>query len=242
MNNYKMIIQYDGTNYAGWQIQLNARTIQQEIINAIKILLKEDVNLIGSGRTDSGVHAIGQVANFRTEQEIDLYKFRFSLNSILPEDISIISIDKVDENFHSRFDAKRRTYFYLISQFKSPFYKKYSFFYPQEIELTKLQDLSMLFLGKKNFSAFCKKKSEVENKFCEVSEISWSRKSDLIVFNISADRFLHGMVRAIVGTLLKSVNVENPEDYINQVFISEDREAAGEAVPAKGLFLQKVEY
>lgn len=242
MNNYKMIIQYDGTNYSGWQIQENAKTIQQEISNAIKIILKEDVNLIGSGRTDSGVHALGQVANFRTEKDLDLYRFQFSLNSILQEDISIISIEKVPENFHSRFDAKKRTYLYLITQFKSPFYKKYSFFYPQKIDIEKLNELSKLFIGRKNFSSFCKKKSEVENKFCELYDILWSEKSDLIVVKISADRFLHGMVRAIVGTLLKSIKIEYPEKYIQEVFESEDRELAGESVPAKGLFLYKVEY
>lgn len=242
MNNYRMIIQYDGTKYAGWQIQGDQKTIQKEIVKAIKIVLKEDVNLIGSGRTDAGVHALGQVANFRTDKEIDLFKFRFSLNSVLPDDISVISINEVEENFHSRFDAKRRTYIYLISQFKSPFYKNYSYFYPQEIDLAKLQILSRLFIGKKNYSSFCKKSSEVKNRYCEVSNVSWLKHADLIYFKISADRFLHGMVRAIVGTLLNSLKLENPEEYINQVFISEKREAAGEAVPAKGLFLYKVEY
>jgi tRNA pseudouridine38-40 synthase len=242
MNNYKLTIQYDGTNYSGWQIQTNAKSIQQEITRAINIILKEEIILIGSGRTDAGVHAIGQVANFRTEREIDLYKFQFSLNSILPEDISISSIQKVDEKFHSRFDAKKRTYLYLISQFKSPFYKRYSYYYPQQVNLEKLNELSNLFTGKKNFSSFCKKQSSVENKICEVYEIFWLTQYDLVVFKISADRFLHGMVRAIVGTLLNAEKKENSEEYIQKVFNSENRESAGKAVPAKGLFLYKVEY
>lgn len=242
MNNYKLIIQYDGTNYSGWQVQTNANSIQQEITRAINIILKEEVNLIGSGRTDAGVHAIGQVANFRTEKEIDLYKFQFSLNSILPEDISILSIHKVDEKFHSRFDAKKRTYLYLISQFKSPFVKRYSYYYPLQLNPKRLNELSTLFKGKKNFASFCKKQSEVENKICDVYEISWFMRYDLIVFKISADRFLHGMVRAIVGTLLNAEKKENSEEYIQQVFNSENRVSAGEAVPAKGLFLYKVEY
>lgn len=242
MNNYKLTIQYDGTNYSGWQIQSNANSIQQKITNAIKIILKEKVTLVGSGRTDAGVHALGQVANFRTEKEIDLYKFRFQLNSVLPEDISVISIQKADEKFHSRFDAKKRTYLYLISQFKSPFYKKYSCFYPQQINLEKLNELSNIFLGQKDYSSFCKKKSEVENKICNVYEISWFTQYDLIIFKIAADRFLHGMVRAIVGTLLKSLKQVYPEIYIQKIFESSNRETAGEAVPAKGLFLYNVEY
>lgn len=242
MNNYKLTIQYDGTNYSGWQIQTNANSIQQEITRAINIILKEQVNLIGSGRTDAGVHAIGQVANFRTEKEIDLYKFQFSLNSILPEDISISSILKVDEKFHSRFDAKKRTYLYLISQFKSPFFKRYSYYYPKQLNTEKLNELSYLFIGKKNFASFCKRQSEVENKICDIYEISWFTQYDLVVFKISADRFLHGMVRAIVGTILNAEKKGNSEEYIQQVFNSENRESAGEAVPAKGLFLYKVEY
>lgn len=242
MNNYKMIIQYDGTEYSGWQIQNNARTIQQEISKALTVLLKEDVNLIGSGRTDAGVHALGQVANFRTNQELDLYKFKFSLNSLIPDDISIISIEKVNENFHSRFDAKKRTYIYLISQNKSPFFRRYSSFYPQSINIELLNEISTLFAGKKNFSSFCKKSSEVENKVCEVYEIHWKQQMDLIVFKVSADRFLHGMVRAILGTLLKSLQVNDYAKFIEEIFSSEDRGSAGEAVPARGLFLYKVEY
>lgn len=242
MNNYKLILQYDGSKYSGWQVQENSRTIQQEIINAIKIILKEEVNLIGSGRTDAGVHALGQVANFRIAKELDLHKFKFSLNSVLPKDISVISIEKVQESFHARFDAKKRTYIYLISQLKSPFFYNYSFFYPHKIDVVRLNELSKVFIGRKNFAAFCKKKSEVENKFCDVTEIFWTNQFELIVFKISADRFLHGMVRAIVGTLLKALKQENSESFIQKVFKSENREFAGEAVPAKGLFLYKVEY
>ena len=110
MHNYKLTIQYDGTAYFGWQIQKNQITIQQKITDAVETILKEKVNLIGSGRTDTGVHALGQVANFRTGTEIDRYKFLYSLNSVLPHDISVIDMEKVGENFHSRFDAKKRTY------------------------------------------------------------------------------------------------------------------------------------
>lgn len=242
MKNYKLTIQYDGTNYAGWQIQKNAKTVQQTISDAINQLLKTDVNLIGSGRTDSGVHAIGQVANFRTETELDIYRFQYSLNSILPNDISISEIVEVDYNFHSRFDAKKRNYIYQIVQKKSPFYKNYSYFYPSKLDLDKLNALSKVFINQVDFSAFSKKNDEIENKNCTLFEASWMKKDVLVVFNIQANRFLHGMVRAITGTLLKAQQNENAEKFLIDIFNSKNRSEAYDSVPAKGLFLYKVEY
>jgi len=244
LNNYKLTIQYDGTDYAGWQIQSNAPTIQEEIRNAINIILREEVNLIGSGRTDSGVHALGQVANFRTEKEIDTQKFFLSLNSVLPGAISITGIKKVDESFHARFDAKSRSYIYLISKIKSPFYKKYSMFSPRfdNYNFGRLQELSKLFIGEHDFTSFSRKESETENKKCIIKSASWRNGSQSVLFYIEANRFLHGMVRTITGTLLSAVKEEKGEAYIKDVFSRLDRESAGEAVPAQGLFLYKVRY
>ena len=240
MNNYKLTIQYDGTNYAGWQIQSNAVTVQQIISDSIKVILKEEINLIGSGRTDTGVHALGQVANFRSENEIDLYKFKYSLNAILPADISIIDIQKTVQSFHSRFDAKKRSYIYLFSKFKSPFFNRYSFFYHGKINCFDLNELSKNILGNKDFTSFGRKNSDTENKICNIFDINWKETKGLIIFKIEADRFLHGMVRTIIGTLLKAVDEDY--NYIENVFSQRNREAAGEAVPANGLFLFKVKY
>jgi tRNA pseudouridine38-40 synthase len=242
LNNYKLIIQYDGTNYAGWQIQENAITVQQTIIEAVKTILKVEVNLIGSGRTDSGVHALGQVANFRTETEIDIYKFKHSLNSILPSDISIVEMNKTDIYFHARFDAKKRSYIYQINQMKSPFYKNYSYFYPGELKLDKLNNISEAFLGENDFTSFSKKNTEIDNKNCSVYDINWRKENELIVFYIQANRFLHGMVRTIVGTILKAYEAPNPKDLIENIFSSQNREEAFESMPSKGLFLYKVDY
>lgn len=242
MKNYKLLIQYDGTNYAGWQIQKNADTIQQRITDAIKILLNEDVNLLGSGRTDSGVHALGQAANFRTENEIDSYRFKYSLNSILPADISILNMEEVNEDFHARFDAKKRSYLYLITQFKSPFYKNFSYFYPKKINIIKLNEISNYFIGKKDFTSFCRKNEDIENKDCEVYRIRWRKSGDLISCYIQANRFLHGMVRTIIGTILRLYESESPQKLIEKVFVAKNREEASESLPAKGLFLYKVEY
>lgn len=241
MSNYKLTIQYDGTDYAGWQIQENARTVQGTISDAIRVIITEEVNLIASGRTDSGVHALGQVANFRDEKEIDIYQFQHSLNSILPIDISVINIEKVSESFHARFDAKERTYLYLISKEKYPFYYKYSLI-KKNLDISLMNELSNTFLGEKDFTSFCRKNPEVKDKTCKVNFIRWRETNNFYLFFISADRFLHGMVRTIIGTLFKALDLGENKSYIENIFNEKNREAAGEAVAAKGLFLYKVKY
>ncbi len=241
MSNYKLTIQYDGTDYAGWQIQENARTVQGTISDAIRVIITEEVNLIASGRTDSGVHALGQVANFRDEKEIDIYQFQHSLNSILPIDISVINIEKVSESFHARFDAKERTYLYLISKEKYPFYYKYSLI-KKNLDISLMNELSNTFLGEKDFTSFCRKNPEVKDKTCKVNFIRWRETNNFYLFFISADRFLHGMVRTIIGTLFKALDLGENKSYIENIFNEKYREAAGEAVAAKGLFLYKVKY
>ncbi|MFA3782771.1 tRNA pseudouridine(38-40) synthase TruA [Melioribacteraceae bacterium 4301-Me] len=244
MFNYKLTIQYDGTNYAGWQIQKNAISVQQKISEAIEIITKEKINLIGAGRTDAGVHALGQVANFKVDVELDLYKFQYSLNSILPSDISITSSEKVNENFHARFDAKSRAYIYLISKIKSPFYDKYSYRLPYiaKMNITYLNKISKVLIGEHDFTSFSRKNTETENKVCDVKNIWWKETKNFILFYIQADRFLHGMVRTIIGTLLKTIEKKRDENYILEILNKKDRETAGEAVPTKGLFLYKVRY
>jgi len=242
LNNYKITIQYDGSNYAGWQEQENANTVQETIKNSINTILRENVNLIGSGRTDAGVHALGQVANFKTGQELDIYKFHHSLNSVLPDDISIKKTDRAEESFHSRFDAKKRSYLYFIGRSKSPFFNPYSFQYRGKIKIDLLNNLSAGFIGENDFTSYSKKNSETKNKTCIIYQARWRATNDLFIFSIQANRFLHGMVRTITGTLLRAMEKDLGEDYIQDVFSKKDREAAAEAVPAKGLFLYKVAY
>ena len=241
MHNYKLTIQYDGTHYAGWQIQENAKSVQGTITEVLKVIQINDVNLIGAGRTDSGVHALGQVANFNTENEIELFRFQHSLNSILPKDISIIKTEEVNKSFHSRFDAKERTYLYLISKQKSPFYFKYSIV-KDNLDVELLNSLSDVFLGENDYTSFCKKNSEVKSKLCNVIFIRWRETKSFYLFFISADRFLHGMVRTIVGTLFNVAEKSGDEKMIRDILDKKDREAAGEAAPAKGLILYKIKY
>ena len=242
MNNYKLKIQYDGTNYAGWQLQENAVTVQQKIIEAIEVLTKEKVNLIGSGRTDAGVHALGQVANFKIDREVDIYRFSHSLNAILPKDISVTNIAKKSEDFHSRFDAKKRSYIYLISKIKSPFYYPYSWYYHESANIAKLRKLSESLVSELDFTSFARKNTETENKVCEIFQINWRESKEFIIFFVEANRFLHGMVRTMVGTLLKLVKEKEGERLLTEILNQKDREAAGEAAPARGLFLYKASY
>jgi tRNA pseudouridine38-40 synthase len=242
VKNYKLIVQYDGTHYAGWQIQHNAVTVQQRLTESVFTILKQKVNLIGSGRTDTGVHALGQTANFRCEEDLDLYRFRYQLNSLLPPDIAVVNMEIAGIDFHARFDAKKRSYIYLISGNKSPFLNKYSWFLSRSLDIEKLKEISTEFLGQKDFTAFCKTSTETKNKICEVYNISWRETMGVILFYIEADRFLHGMVRTILGTLLKAVDYTSPKEYINNIFVRNNRIEAGESVPASGLFLYKVKY
>ena len=242
MFNYKLTTQYDGTAYAGWQIQDNAVTVQAVISNAVKQILQEEINLIGAGRTDAGVHALAQVANFTVRQQLDLSKFKYSLNSVLPKDISVVDIEIVGEDFHSRFNARKRSYIYLISNQKSPFFERYSYTYFSELKPEKLNEISTSLIGAKDFTSFSKINPEVQNKICEVYEARWRRQKNLLIFYIEANRFLYGMVRAIVGSILKAYSSNEGNIFLKNIFAQQDRNAAADAVPAKGLFLYKVKY
>jgi len=242
MFNYKITIQYEGTQYAGWQIQENAPTVQEVISNSIKQILQESINLIGAGRTDAGVHALGQVASFELTRKLDLFKFKYSLNSILPFDISITNIEYVDEKFHARFNAKKRAYIYLISNQKSPFFDRYSYTLFSDFNQDKLNELSSALIGTQDFTSFSKTNTEIQNKICEVFEAKWRRQKNFFIFYIEANRFLYGMVRAIVGSLLKAYSSQEGMNYFKNIFNQKDRSAAADAVPAKGLFLYKVKY
>ena len=244
MKNYRLLIQYDGTNYAGWQRQPNAPTIQQLIEDKVQTITHEKINLIGSGRTDSGVHALGQVGNFQIEKELVIGKFQHSLNSILPKDISIVKTEEVNLEFHSRFDAKKRSYLYIIETAKSPFYDRFVYNYPpiEELSILKLNEISDQFLGDHDFTSFSKKNSDTKNKNCDISFCRWWKNKKFFFFRIDGNRFLHGMVRAIIGTVLEIVENEQSTQTIQDIMKTKNRNSAGRAVPSTGLFLYKVTY
>jgi len=240
--NYKLHIQYDGTNYCGWQIQKNQPSVQQTLKDAIETLIREQIVLNGSGRTDSGVHALGQVANFKCELPLDLYRFRYSLNNTIPYDIAVTKIDEVDPEFHSRYDATNRTYLYFISKNKTPFFKNYTHFHYSPLDINYLNQLSKSLVGERDYTSFTKHEAETENKICNILNAQWRTEKDFSIFRIEATRFLHGMVRTIVGTLLDFHKEQKPFEELTKIIEAKDRTGAGEAVPAKGLFLYKVKY
>jgi tRNA pseudouridine38-40 synthase len=244
MPNYKLLIQYDGTHFAGWQTQKNAETVQQTIVDAIETILRQKVKLIGSGRTDSGVHALGQVANFVTHQKLDLYKFKHSLNALIGKDIAVSDIQKVDQSFHSRFSAVKRSYIYLINKKKSPFLYNYSYLNKNiaQLDVDKLNQLSKVLIGTHDFEALSKKNKDVNNSLCEVYDAHWRRSKDLLIFYIRANRFLRGMVRAIVGTTTELVQQRKSNVDMLEIIEKKDRAECGQLIPAHGLFLYKVEY
>lgn len=243
MNNYRLKLQYDGTRYNGWQIQKNGTTVQGVVTNAINTILRvNDIKLTSSGRTDTGVHALDQPANFYSSKIDDLDKFLFSLNAVLPKDIACNAIDEVSPTFHARFDAVSRTYLFLFHHTKSPFWNNYSHLLYKIPEIKELNKISEAFIRKDDFSSFAKKIDPKINPVCKVSYARWLRISGKTLFIIEADRFLHGMVRTVTGTILDFYFQKRSLIELNEIFKLKDRSLAAKALPAKALFLFKVKY
>ncbi|MDP3013856.1 MAG: tRNA pseudouridine(38-40) synthase TruA, partial [Candidatus Subteraquimicrobiales bacterium] len=246
--NIKMVIEYDGTNYSGFQRQPNSLTIQGELEKALSVILREKVKVIGAGRTDAGVHALYQVANFKTSSNIELSRLKHSLNSLLPADISIKSMDEVNPSFHSRRSAVLREYKYFILNRSclSPFFEKYAYFIPFELNLKAMQKAANFLVDTHDFSSFCVRSTRPKNPVRTVFELSCERRDfpveELIVIKIRANAFLHNMVRAIVGTLVKVGLEEIEPEEVERILEAKDRTLAGQTVPAKGLFLTYVGY
>lgn len=237
-------LSFKGTNYHGWQIQDNARTVQDELNSALSVLLRENVETTGCGRTDSGVHARHYTVHFdcRTAPA-DAAHFRFQLNSILSKDIAINSVEETYPGFHARFDALKRTYKYFIHTGKNPFLDDYSSFVPYQLDLLAMNSAAKLLLGKKDFTSFCKLHSDVTNNHCTVYEAVWEIIDNQYVFTISANRFLRNMVRAIVGTMIDVGRQKIADnDAFQQIIDAKERGSAGISAPACGLFLWEIQY
>ena len=241
---YRMLIEYDGSDFHGWQIQPEKPTIQEVIEQALEVVLRQSVSITGSGRTDAGVHARGQVAHFDSDTPTDVYRLMGSLNGILPPSIGILDISETRDTFHARYDARRRMYRYYVCIRKSPIGRTHRYFVKPAPDFEAMNVGARHLLGNKDFSSFCRTKSETKNRICNIQEAEWieEKTPGHWVFRIEADRFLHGMVRAIVGTLLEIGHGKKKIDDLNDVIDARDRTFAGPAAPPHGLVLEHVSY
>jgi len=239
---YFFEIAYDGKNYHGWQRQKNAISVQEVVEEALSRITREETNITGSGRTDTGVHCEQQYFHADFTSQINTDRLNFKLNSYLPTDISIQNIRQVKPEAHARFDAISRSYQYRISKSKNPFDREYKYRIPKLPDIKTMNEAASLLIGEHDFESFSKVKTEVNNFVCNISEASWLETERDILFNVTANRFLRGMVRALVGTLLEVGLGKLSKEEFKKVIESKDRRKAGSAAPAHGLFLTAVNY
>lgn len=242
MRNIKIEIEYDGTDFHGWQFQPELRTVQGDIQNALKKIFRDDVTVFGAGRTDTGVHARGQVANFLIEHPMPVLTVKAALNGNLAKDVRIISAEEVDQSFHARYDAIRRHYSYTITTQEKAIDRQYLWCYKSALDIEKIQRASQYLLGEHDFSAFCLADEKMQHYRCFMEEIRWEQNGTLLILNIAANRFLHNMVRIIVGTMINVGRGFTQAEAIPHILESRDRSNAGPTIPAKGLCLEKVYY
>ena len=239
---YFFEITYDGGNYNGWQNQANALGVQQVVEETLSKLLREKIAIVGSGRTDTGVHCIQQFFHADIVKKIDRYELKQRMNSFLPKDIAIRSIVEVKPSAHARYDARERSYEYHITTRKNPLLVARSYYFFKECDVLLMNEAASLLIGKHDFTSFSKVKTDVNHFECTIKKAQWIKKGDLLIFTIAANRFLRGMVRAVVGTLLdvgtKKISIKEFQSIIK----SKDRKKAGMNVPADGLYLTRVKY
>ena len=238
---YFCTVAYNGTQYHGWQMQKNALSVQEVIQESLSKVLREKVEITGSGRTDTGVHATHQVFHMDIDKKPGkdpVHKF----NSILPKDISIREIRAVKPEAHARFDAVKRSYFYQVLRFRDPFILDQSYLFTPEVDLEKMNEAGQILIETDDFECFSRVKTDVNNFLCDITKAEWSFHNDLLLFHVSSNRFLRGMVRAIVGTLLDVGTGKTSLKEFRDILNSRDRTRAGRSVPARGLYLSEVKY
>jgi tRNA pseudouridine38-40 synthase len=244
---YKLLISYDGTNYAGWQIQPNACSIQEVLQEKIQVILQEDVKIIGSGRTDTGVHALGQVAHFQSKHDLNLYRFQGSLNGLLPQDIRIREVETAPEDFQAQYSVKGKIYHYhlCLDQIQSPFKRLYSLHVLEKINLDLIYKAVPYFIGTHDFTSFTNQAhrgSAANDPVRTITRLDIVPEEGGIRLEFEGNGFLYKMVRNIVGTLLEIAEGKREVTDLPKIFEAKDRRLAGKAAPPQGLFLVKVIY
>lgn len=243
---YRYFIQlnYKGTNYHGWQIQPNAISVQEVLNKAFTTILRENIEVTGAGRTDTGVHASYFMAHFDSSKDT-LHtdsKSLFKINGLLPKDIAIQEIFAVKPDAHTRFDATSRTYYYYIHQMKDPFLWESSYYLPQKLDIDLMNAACELLFQFTDFTSFSKLHTDVKTNNCKISEANWKQEKYRLIFTITADRFLRNMVRSIVGTLIDVGKHKITLEDFSKIIESKNRSEAGVSVPAQGLFLADIKY
>lgn len=240
---YILHLAYNGKPFHGWQIQPNAPSIQEELQLKLQVLLKHPIDMVGCGRTDTGVHAKNYFAHFDSEVDFDPNKICFQLNALLPHEIAIYSVIPTHDQFHARFDAIQRAYQYVISTKPNPFLLDFSTLYTKPLNIELMNDAAQILLGHSDFECFSKVHTDVKTFICYIKEAKWVENDNgTLVFHIKADRFLRNMVRAIVGTLMEVGSGKKSLEAFEAVLKSKNRSEAGMSVPAKGLFLTEIHY
>lgn len=239
---YFLEIAYKGTAYHGWQIQPNAISIQEKIQEALALVFRKPTTIMGAGRTDTGVHAKQLFAHFDVSEAIDIATVVYKLNGILPKDIAILAIHPVAADAHARFDATSRSYKYYINTTKNPFTTESSWFVRQELDVELMNKAAKKLLQYTDFQCFSKSNSDVKTYLCDIQEAFWQKEGDLLVFTITANRFLRNMVRAIVGTLVAIGSGKLHIYDLDAIIKSKNRSKAGASAAAQGLFLVAIKY
>lgn len=247
LRNIRLLIEYDGSRYDGWQRLgkgSNANTIQGKLEEVLSKMLEKPVEIIGSGRTDAGVHAYEQVANFHGETEMKCWEIKHYLNRYLPRDIAVTRVDDVPERFHSRYNAVAKTYVYRIATGEVPsvFDRKYTYYCFDKLDITKMRQAAELLTGKHDFKAFCANKRVNKSTDREIFSIDLTETETEIQISVRGNGFLHHMVRIIAGTLIEVGKGERQPEDMTRILENKDRELAGVTAPAQGLFLKSVEY
>lgn len=240
---YFITFSYDGTAYHGWQIQPHCLSVQEELQKAMSILLRKPMEVVGAGRTDTGVHARKMVAHFDHDEEVDCPQLVYKLNKLLPRDIAVQQVEPVAEDMHARFSAKSRTYHYFVHMGKNPFLRSYSWQVYGNIDFELMNQAASVLMEYKDFTSFSKVNTDTKTNDCTITEAHWDRVGeDQWCFTITANRFLRNMVRAIVGTLMEVGRGRMTIEQLRRVIDAKDRCCAGDSVPGNALFLVQVKY
>ena len=242
MHCFKLVIEFDGTNFVGWQSQQNGRSVQDEITKVLEQVLQEPITLTGSGRTDAGVHARGMVAGFQTGSSMGSGSIMSSLNGLLPDDVYVCSVEEVGEKFHARYDAKDRMYRYFIALRPSAIGRFYHWDVKYPLRVGAMNQVATHILGEHDFTSFCKFDEGTKDYRSTVLESFWTETPQMLVYQVRANRFLYGMVRGLVGTMVDVGRGYTAVDDFTGILKSCDRRRAGMAAPAHGLFLEEVRY